>query len=51
MRNSACTLILLIVAAIIGILAAMAVPHFLNAQMRAKVARCHSDMQAMSTAI
>lgn len=40
---------LLIVVAIIGILAAIAVPNFLNAQVRAKIARCHSDMQAMST--
>ncbi len=41
---------LLIVVAIIGILAAIAVPNFLNAQIRAKVARCHSDMQALSVA-
>ncbi|HOJ61551.1 MAG TPA: prepilin-type N-terminal cleavage/methylation domain-containing protein [bacterium] len=40
---------LLIVVAIIGVLAAIAVPNFLNAQIRAKVARCHSDMQALST--
>ncbi|MBI1388497.1 MAG: prepilin-type N-terminal cleavage/methylation domain-containing protein [bacterium] len=40
---------LLIVVAIIGILAAIAVPNFLNAQIRAKVARCHSDMQALGT--
>ncbi|MDP8245040.1 MAG: prepilin-type N-terminal cleavage/methylation domain-containing protein [Candidatus Hinthialibacter antarcticus] len=40
---------LLIVVAIIGILAAIAVPNFLNAQIRAKVARSHSDMQALGT--
>ena len=42
---------LLIVVAIIGILAAIAVPNFLNAQMRAKIARCHADMKAVSTAL
>jgi len=41
---------LLIVVAIIGILAAIAVPNFLNAQMRAKVARVVSDMKALATA-
>jgi len=42
---------LLIVVAIIGILAAIAVPNFLNAQIRAKVARSYSDMRSLSTAI
>ena len=42
---------LLIVVAIIGILAAIAVPNFLNAQTRAKVARCYSDMKSLSTAV
>lgn len=42
---------LLIVVAIIGILAAIAVPNFLNAQIRAKIARTHADMKAMSTAL
>ncbi|MGI6454924.1 MAG: type II secretion system protein GspG [bacterium] len=42
---------LLIVVAIIGILAAIAVPNFLNAQTRAKVANAQSDMQALSTAL
>ncbi|MBI1387963.1 MAG: prepilin-type N-terminal cleavage/methylation domain-containing protein [bacterium] len=42
---------LLIVVAIIGILAAIAVPNFLNAQIRAKVARCVSDMKTLETAL
>ena len=42
---------LLIVVAIIGILAAIAVPNFLNAQVRAKAARCYSDMRSVGTAI
>lgn len=42
---------LLIVVAIIGILAAIAVPNFLNAQIRAKVARCVSDMKTLQTAL
>ncbi|MBD3265552.1 prepilin-type N-terminal cleavage/methylation domain-containing protein [bacterium] len=41
---------LLIVVAIIGILAAIAVPNFLNAQMRARVARVVSDMKAYAMA-
>ncbi|HNT36952.1 MAG TPA: hypothetical protein PKH07_18325, partial [bacterium] len=41
----------LIVVAIIGILAAIAIPNFLMAQMRAKVARAQADMQASGTAI
>lgn len=42
---------LLIVVAIIGILAAIAVPNFLNAQVRAKVARSYSDMKSTANAI
>jgi len=42
---------LLIVVAIIGILAAIAVPNFLNAQTRAKVSRSMADQKAMETAI
>ena len=42
---------LLIVVAIIGILAAIAVPNFLNAQIRAKVSRVVSDMKTLETAL
>jgi type II secretory pathway pseudopilin PulG len=42
---------LLIVVAIIGILAAIAVPNFLNAQTRAKVSRVQGDFKALSTAL
>lgn len=42
---------LLIVVAIIGILAAIAVPNFLNAQVRAKIGRVLSDMRSIDTAI
>lgn len=42
---------LLIVVAIIGILAAIAVPNFVNAQVRAKVARVQSDHNAIATAL
>ena len=38
---------LLIVVAIIGILAAIAVPNFLNAQVRAKAARTFSDLRML----
>ncbi|MBI1387272.1 MAG: prepilin-type N-terminal cleavage/methylation domain-containing protein [bacterium] len=41
---------LLIVVAIIGILAAIAVPNFLNAQTRARVAQVEANFKALSTA-
>lgn len=42
---------LLIVVAIIAILAAIAVPNFLEAQVRAKVSRTKSDMRSIATAV
>ncbi len=42
---------LLIVVAIIGILAAIAVPNFMNAQVRAKVSRVTADLRSIQTAI
>src|SRR5690606_32534599 len=40
---------LLIVVAIIAILAAIAVPNFLEAQTRAKVSRCWADFRSLAT--
>ena len=42
---------LLIVVAIIGILAAIAIPNFLNAQVRAKHSRALADIKSIATAL
>lgn len=52
MRHHAFTLIeLLVVVAVIAILAAIAVPNFLEAQTRSKVTRAKSDQRTIATAL